>query len=134
MIVEIALGIVLAVLILAFLPQLLVIGVVVLLLGLLAVGGVLGYTWFVEHPSLPPALLALLLCCVILVPLLRSYLHIVDFRDLHFRARRRREMGYDATELEKELDAARRALSSNERRLVNRFPAWFGLPPPRDGV
>ncbi len=126
MIVEIALGIVLAVLILAFLPQLLGIGIAAILLGLLVVAGIFAYAWVAERPGLHIWALAIALFGILFAPLFQSYLRLADFCELHKRVQARSEMGYDTTDFESQLDSARSMLSVHEKRFLDWFPSWFG--------
>lgn len=130
--IEIALGIVLAVLILAFLPQLLGLGVVLALLALLAICGIFAYSWITEHPTVLHVLLAGALGCILFAPLYACYTRISTVRELQKQVHTRRSMGYDATEREERLEIAVRALSAGERLILSKSQRKFDIPKERN--
>ena len=99
MIIEIALGIVVAVLILRFLPLLIGLGaVLIVILLLLAVGGASLY-W----AGSSPAGLAVVAAIAIGIPMAVRIAGNAPIRDLRKRIRQRQALGYDTTDLEDEL-------------------------------
>ena len=98
MILEVALGIVLAVLVLAFLPQVLGLGLVLLLLGILAVGVTVAVL------LVPRVLVAFVAGALVLGGIaLFHYVRTGRGRALRRQIRDRKRLGYKATHLERKL-------------------------------
>ena len=103
MIIEIALGIVLAVLVLAFFPALLRLGAILVGVVLVVlVAGLLLY-WIVSNPTIFLVLLVLVVGAVRIAAL---FLRDAPIRALREQIRRRQTLGYDTTELEASLEKA----------------------------
>jgi len=109
-IIEIALGIVLAVLVLAFFPALLRLGAILVGVVLVVlVAGLLLY-WIVSNPTIFLVLLVLVLVLLVLVVgavrIAALFLRDAPIRALREQIRRRQTLGYDTTELEASLEKA----------------------------
>ena len=98
MIIEVALGIVLAVLILAFLPDLLGLGLVLLGLAALAIVGVMLFVWLSDKLVL---VLLVAIGCALAALILTYDMRNLSQKTLRKRIQLRHELGYDTADLEK---------------------------------
>lgn len=113
MIIEIALGIVVAVLILRFLPLLIGLGAVLIVIALLLVVGGASLYWVGSSP----AGLAVIAVVAIGIPMAVRIAKNAPIRDLRERIRQRQAAGYDTADLEKMLTKAH---SERDRTLGRR--------------
>lgn len=113
MIIEIALGIVVAVLILRFLPLLIGLGAVLIVIVLLLVVGGASLYW----AGSSPAGLAVIAVVAIGIPIAVRIARNAPIRDLRARIRQRQASGYDTADLEEELT---KALSERDSTLRGR--------------
>ena len=106
MIIQIALGIVLAVLILNFLPELIGLGAILIVIVIaLVVGGLLLY-WVGSNPAVLGFLVMVAVGVAIYLFWKKRSAIDAPARDLKERIRRRQLLGYDTVDLEKELSEA----------------------------
>ncbi len=103
MIIEIALGMILAVVILAFAPILVGLGIVAFSLIALLVVGVLLFTWLSSDPASLQMLILISIGLVVCVVVFRYYTAFQSARTLRIQIQRRHELGYDTTDMEQAL-------------------------------
>lgn len=129
MIIEIALGIVLAVVILAFLPDLLGLGLILVLVALAIALVAFSYSWLNVHPSAIFWGLALLLMYVWLAPFAKRHWKSLNLEEQQQQVLKRRRMGYDTTILEVELEAGIGRLDYKDRLYAMRRLVRLGYAP-----
>lgn len=106
MIIEIAIGIVLAVLILSFLPALIVLGGVFIVISVaLVVAGILLY-WIGSNPAVLGFIALFSIGVLLYLPWAKRDAIDAPVRDLKERVRRRKSLGYDTSDLDVQLSGA----------------------------
>lgn len=115
LIIQIALGIVLAILILNFLPELIALGsmLVAIIIALVVIGLVL--YWIGSNPAVL-GFVALVALGVVLYLLWQKHAAVdASVKDLKERIHRRKSLGYDTTDLDEELSKAISAVAREKR-------------------
>jgi hypothetical protein len=118
---QVALGIVLAVLILAFLPAIVSFGVIAIMLAVVLAIGAFALYWIFDNPFLLGLSLLAVACYFVSRPFLPAIERYYRFKHLKRSISRRQGLGYDTETLQRQLDDEFRAVQDNKAAQAKPF-------------